>query len=255
VCNVLDVEPAPSLFLTQMPYTNAVTIGSTKPIVVLNSETLVVLDDAGLRVVLAHEAAHVLSDHVLYGTALQILLSLGANVRLPLLAGLPLVALRSALLEWWRGAELSCDRAAAIVTRDPMSVCRTLMVMTAGAAADRLDLDAFMRQGLDYDEHATGLDRVTKLLSQLNLTHPLPVRRTHELLTWVRAGDYDRITGGDYLHRGHEPPPRDEAQAAAGYYAQRVQDAVASVGQSVNEVGKSLGDWLRRQGGGEGDGD
>jgi Zn-dependent protease with chaperone function len=249
-CNVLDLRPAPALFLTQVPVTNAVTIGATEPIVVLNSETVALLDDRALRVVLAHEAAHVLSDHVLYGTALQILVSLGSNVRLPLLAGLPLMAIRSALLEWWRAAELSCDRAAAIVTRDPLAVCRTLMVMTGGAAADRLDLDAFMKQGLDYDEQATGLDRVSKLLVQLNLTHPLPVRRTHELLTWVRSGDYDRIVGGDFPQRGDEPSPREEAAAAATHYAQRVQDAVTGLGQSVNDVGQALGDWLKRQQGG-----
>jgi Zn-dependent protease with chaperone function len=70
-------------------------------------------------VVLAHEAAHLHSDHVLYRTALLILLQIGTSVRLPLLAGLPLLAIQYALLEWSRAAELSCDRAAALVTRDP----------------------------------------------------------------------------------------------------------------------------------------
>ncbi|HSD78598.1 MAG TPA: M48 family metallopeptidase [Solirubrobacteraceae bacterium] len=250
VVNVLDLEPVPDLYLTQYPVTNALTIGSKRPIVVLHSETVRALDDTGLRVVLAHEAAHVLSDHVLYGTALQILAAIGAGVRLPVLAGLPLLAIRAALLEWSRAAELSCDRAAALVTRAPLAVCRTLMIMTAGAAADRLDLDAFMKQGLDYDEHASGFDRVSKLLFDMGLTHPLPVRRTHELLTWVRSGDYDRVVAGEYVRRGHEPGARDEAAGAAAHYAGRVQDAVQSVGQSVNDVGKALGDWLSRQGGG-----
>src|SRR3954447_23484263 len=100
------------------------------------------------------------------------------------------------------------------------------MATTAGAATDRLDLDAFMKQGLDYDEHATGLDRASRLLVHLNLNHPLPVRRTPELLTWVRLGAYDRIVGGDYARRGDEPGARAEAEAAASHYARRVQDAV-----------------------------
>ena len=74
------------------------------------------------------------------------------GVRLPLLAGLPLLAIQLALLEWFRGAELSCDRAAALVTRDPMAVCRALMVISAGEAADDLNLDAFIEQAMDYDE-------------------------------------------------------------------------------------------------------
>ena len=108
VCNVLDLADVPGLYLAQAPTTNALTIGAKNPIVVLNSETLQLLDDTGLRVVLAHEAAHVLSGHVLYGTALQILAGLGSGVRLPVLAGLPLRAIRAALLEWSRAAELSC---------------------------------------------------------------------------------------------------------------------------------------------------
>src|SRR5689334_5688519 len=87
--NVLDIPEVPDLYLTQYPITNAAIFGSAKPILVLNSETVRLLDDEGLRAVMAHEAAHVLSDHVLYGTALQILIRLGMSVRLPLLAGLP----------------------------------------------------------------------------------------------------------------------------------------------------------------------
>jgi Zn-dependent protease with chaperone function len=249
VLNVLDVEPVPDLYLTQWPVVNAAVIGSKRPIVVLNSSTVDLLGDQGLRVVLAHEGAHILSDHVLYGTALQILLGLGSGVRLPLLAGLPVLAIRAALLEWARAAELSCDRAAAVVTRDPLAVCRTFMVIAGGTAAERLDLDAFMQQGLDYDEHASGFDRVSKLLYDLNLTHPLPVRRTHELLTWVRGGDYDRVVDGAYPRRGGEAGVREEADAAAAHYAGRVQDAMGSVGQSITDVGDALGDWLRRQSG------
>ena len=33
----------------------------------------------------------------------------------------------------------------------------------------------------------------------LNITHPMPVRRTHEVLNWVRAGDYDRVKDGSYV--------------------------------------------------------
>ena len=106
-----------------------------------------------------------------------------------------------------------------------------------------------MQQGIDYDEHASGFDRVSKLLYDLNLTHPLPVRRTHELLTWVRGGDYDRVVDGAYPRRGGEPGVREEADAAAAHYAGRVQDAMGTVGQSINDVGEALGDWLRRQSG------
>ncbi|HEX2103198.1 MAG TPA: M48 family metallopeptidase [Solirubrobacteraceae bacterium] len=247
VFHVLDLDEVPDLYLTQYPLANAMVFGSGRPVIVMNSELVQLLDTDGLRAVIAHEATHVLSDHVLYQTALVILLQLGASIRLPVFAGLPLLAIRAALLEWSRAAELSCDRGAALVTRDPMAVCRTLMTLAGGAAVDELSLDAFMKQGLDYDEKGSGLDRLTRLLMHLNITHPMPVRRTHQLLNWVRSGDYDRIKDGSYVRRGQEPPLREEAEAAQSHYGQRVRDAFKDAGDSLNDVGEQLGDWLARQ--------
>ena len=249
VFHTLDLDDeVPELYLTQFPFANAYTIGSKKPIVVLNSQLLQLLDDSGRRAVLAHEAAHVHSDHVLYQTALVILMQLGTR-GLPVLAGLPLLAIRLALLEWFRAAELSCDRAAALVTRDATAVCRSLMVLSAGAAAEDLSLDAFIAQAADYDEGGSGVERLTKLINDLGLTHPMPVRRVRELLDWVRSGEYDRIVGGEYLRRGEEPPLRDEADSAGSHYAERIGDAFQSAGESIGDVGNQLRDWLDRQGG------
>jgi Zn-dependent protease with chaperone function len=246
VFNTLDMERVPDLYMTQFPLANAYAIGTDRPIVVLNSEIVRLLDDDGRRVVLAHEAAHVHSDHVLYRTALLILLLLGNAVRLPILAGLPLLAIRLALLEWSRAAELSCDRAAGLVTRDPQAVCRALMVMSAGEAADELSLDAFIAQGMDYSEGGTGLERLTKLMQDLQITHPMPVRRVRMLLDWVREGEYDRMVRGDYLRVGEEPSAREEADAAGVFYADRVAGAFQAAGSSIEDVGRQLGDWLKK---------
>jgi Zn-dependent protease with chaperone function len=245
VFNALDLADVPDLYLTQWPFANAMTIGAGRPIVVLNSELVRLLDADGQRAVLAHEAAHVHSDHVLYQTALVILLRLSAN--LPVLAGLPLMPIRYALLEWFRAAELSCDRAAALLTRDPQAVCRSLMVLSAGAAAEHLNLDAFIKQGLDYDEQGTGLERLSRLFQDLNVTHPMPVKRVRELLDWVREGDYDRIVGGEYLRIGDEPPLREEGDSAAAHYGERVKGAFDKAGTSIGEVGEQLSDWLEKR--------
>jgi Zn-dependent protease with chaperone function len=245
VFNVLDIPEVPDLYLTQWPLANAMTIGAGEPMIVLNSELVRLLDTDGLRAVVAHEATHVLAEHVLYGTALEILMRLSA--RLPLLAGLPFMAVRAALLEWARAAELTCDRGAAVVTRQPMAVCRALMTIAAGEAATDLNLDAFIAQGLDYREKGSGLEKLTRMLIDLNITHPMPVRRIHELLKWVREGDYDRIVDGEYIRRGEEPPPRDEAEAAGAHYGDRVRDALRGAGESVQEVGQQLSDWLAKQ--------
>jgi Zn-dependent protease with chaperone function len=245
--HALDLDDVvPDLYLTQFPFANAFTFGVGRPVVVLQSELVRLLDDEGRRAVLAHEAAHVHSDHVLYQTALLILVRLGSG-SLPALAGLPLLAIRLALLEWFRAAELSCDRAAALVTRDATAVCRSLMVLSAGAAAEDLSLDAFIAQATEYDEGGRGLERLTKLMNDLNVTHPLPVRRVRQLLDWVRSGEFDRIVGGEYLRLGEEPPLREEADAASSHYGKRIGEVFQQAGSSIAEVGEQLGEWLSRQ--------
>jgi len=236
----------PDLYLTQFPLANAATFGTERPVVILNSELVRLLDEDGRRAVLAHEAAHIHADHVLYQTALLILLRVG-TAGLPAFAGLPLLAIRLALLEWSRGAELSCDRAAAIVTRDPLAVCRALMILTGGTAAAELNLDAFIAQAMDYDIGGKGLERITKLMQDMGVTHPLPVRRVRMLLEWVRQGEYDRIIGGEYLRKGEEPPLRAEADAAQAHYSERIGDAFSQAGSSIAEAGDQLSKWLARQ--------
>ena len=129
------------------------------------------------------------------------------------------------------------------------------MVISAGEASADLNLDAFIAQAMDYSEGGKGLEKLTRLMADMGLTHPMPVRRVRLLLEWVREGEYDRIVDGDYIRRGHEPPLRDEADAAQEHYAKRVTDAFQQAGSSINEVGQQLGDWLSRQRGGGSGGD
>jgi Zn-dependent protease with chaperone function len=244
VLGVLDISEEYDLYMTAEPIANAMAVGAGKPILVLNSGTVELLGEDQLEAVLAHEVAHILSDHVLYRTALQILLRITGQ-RLPMGAGLPLMAVQHALLEWSRATELTCDRAAAIVTRDPRNVCKMLMTMSAGGRADELNLDAFMRQAMEYTETGDGLDRLQRLLTDMRQTHSLPVKRVHELLAWVRDGEYDRIVGGEYVRRGQERPARDEAADAASHYSERFKDLFREAGTHVNSAGQQLSDWLK----------
>jgi Zn-dependent protease with chaperone function len=244
VLTVLDIPESYDLYMTAEPVANAMAIGAGKPIIVLNSGTVDLLGEDALEAVIAHEMAHILSNHVLYRTALEILLRITGQ-RLPMGAGLPLMAVQHALLEWSRATELTCDRAAAIVTRDPRGVCKLLMTMAAGARAEDLNLDAFMRQAMDYTETGDGLDRLQRLLTDMRQTHALPVKRVHELLSWVRDGEYDRIVGGEYVKRGQERPAREEAADAASHYSERFKELFREAGEHVNSAGQQLSDWLR----------
>jgi hypothetical protein len=221
---------------------NAMVIGAGRPIVIVQSELIRLLDGEGQRAVFAHEAGHLLADHVLYRTALDILLRLGNNTPVPL----PLFPIRAALLEWFRASELSCDRAAALVTRDPTTVCRVLMTMAAGAEAEHLNLDAFMAQGIDYGEKGNALEKLSRLMLNLNVTHAMPVKRASELMAWVRSGDYDRIVGGEYPRRTDPVKPLDDAAAAATHYAERMKSRFADFGTTIGEAGEQASEWLSK---------
>jgi Zn-dependent protease with chaperone function len=250
----LDIDEIPDLYMAQMPIINAITVGADRPMVVLHSQTVNVLDENELRTVLGHEAGHILSDHVMYATALMILLTvpMATLMRLPFFAGLPLLAVKLALLEWFRAAELSCDRAATLVNRSPMTTCQTLMVIAGGAASRKLSLDAFVRQAAEYEEVEPGFDKFTRFRAELNQTHPFPVRRVSELMKWVRSGEYDRVMAGEYRRRGDANQPREDAGDAAEFYAERFRNIFREVGEGVNKAGDKVSDaadrlagWIR----------
>jgi Zn-dependent protease with chaperone function len=255
VCARLDLPERYDLYLTQFPVTNAAAIGAGKPMVVLNSRCVDLLDELELRTVLGHEAGHILSDHVLYRTALLILIQLSGATRLPFVAGLPLLAVKLALLEWFRTAELSSDRAATLVNRDPLATCRTMMVLAGGVSARKLDLDAFIRQANDYEEWSSGWDKLNRLRAQLSLTHSYPVRRVKEVTAWVQSGDYDRIVAGEYPTRDQQADARKEAGDAVEFYKERFRKifnefGVDRVQERASDAAGKLSDWLKPKNGG-----
>ena len=203
----LDMRRRPPLYMTQFPFANAMAIGVKRPIVVVNSELVrAARRAAAARGVRARGVAHPLRPPAVRHRARDPQRAARSG-RLPL----PLVPIRTALLEWSRAAELSCDRAAALVTRDPLAVCRTFMSLAGGAMVDQLDLDAFMKQGMEYTEEGTGLERLTRLLTDLGVTHPLPVRRTHELM---KLGSRGRLR--PHRRRRVRPPRRAGRSALRG---------------------------------------
>jgi Zn-dependent protease with chaperone function len=242
----LDMSQTYDLYLTQYPFANAAAIGSGKPMVVVNSELVQLLEDDELRAVLGHEVGHILSDHVLYRTALLILLQMTSFGPLPLLGGLPLLAVRTALLEWSRAAELSADRAAVLVTRDPLVTCRVLMVLAGGRSSRELNLDAFLRQATEYHEWESGWDKISRFFVERRVGHAYPVRRLSELMKWIQSGAYDRIIDGVYPKRGEDAGPRTEAGDAVEYYTRRFKTIFREAGEGVEKAGEKLSDWLRR---------
>ncbi len=199
-CTTLGVD-MPDLFIQQNPVVNAFTFGVDKPYIVLHSALLERLSEDETLAVIAHEVGHIHSEHVLYLTAAR-LMELLANASVAaLLPGSEIIkfivsaGISSALLAWARRAELSCDRAALLVTQDPHAVGRTMMKLAGGTFASKIDYDLFLEQGREfqknYDEKF--LDKFWANVVNAGLTHPLPVWRVAEILTWVESGQYAEL--------------------------------------------------------------
>ena len=255
VKRILDMPGDYDLYVSSSLRWNALTIGSQNPMLVIGSDLLVQLGPGEQRTIIAHELGHILSDHVMYTTALNVLLAAGNG--LPMGLGLPLRAVRAVLLEWMRAAELSCDRAATLAVRDPRIVCRALMVVAGGLSADKLDLDAFMAQAMEYESWDDSHDRVRRFFNEINATHANAVRRVSEVMRWVQSGEYDRIVRGEYRRRGDETKVREEASEAMEFYAERFRSMFRELGENVTNLGSQMGDmsqqvadWIRNRGSG-----
>ncbi len=198
-CTTLGVD-MPELFVQQNPVVNAFTGGVEKPIIVLHSALIERLNDEETLAVIAHEVGHIHAEHVLYLTAAQLILALA---HIPL-ASLPVAGIikdilsatmRGALLAWMRRAELSCDRAALLVTQDPHVIGRTMMKLAGGTFASRIDYDQFLEQAREfqktYDEK--WLDKFWADIINAGLSHPFPIWRVSEILKWVEDGEYEEV--------------------------------------------------------------
>ncbi len=242
----LDLSRTPDLYVINDPKVNAMAIGAKTPIVVVNSSLLNSYTPAETQAVLAHEVGHVLSEHTYYTTAL-VLLHQFMEGALPksLLLGLPVRGMYYALLEWARAAEMSSDRAAALVMGDPLVPCHVLMRL-AGGALPGMNFDAFLEQADAYEEEDDLFSRQARFWSELSLTHPVAVRRVKELNAWVRSGEFDRIMSGEYVRRGDESPPSAEFDAAVSHYRERFSGVLERTAGGVQGLGRQLGDWLKR---------
>ena len=247
----------PELYVTQTPFVNAGAVGFERPFIVLNSGLLELMDAEEQRFIIAHELGHVMSGHVTYRTIAVIILTIGLG-NLPFLAGVALLPFQLALLEWYRKAELSCDRAGLLGIREPRSAYRSFLKMAGGksetaAGFDPLDVDAFLAQAAEYDTQSGAWDTVLKVVNTALRDHPFNTVRVAELQRWVESGAYERVLAGDYVRRGGEGERdlRADYDAAAGYYGEQWRTATDGLKDSLGRATSAFRDAFRGAKGGE----
>ncbi len=242
---ILDIDPIPEMFVMRDPDTNAVTLGIDKPFIMLTSGLVAAADPEALRVAIGHELGHALSGHVLYRTVLFRLLRMSNAM-----AWLPggywgIRAVIAALMEWYRKAELSADRAGLLCSQDPAASLRLHMIIAGANSPDDVDTAEFLRQAADYESSGDVRDSVLKMINTVNLTHPLAVVRAAELQRWAASEEYRAILTGSYPRRDDEQPAgawRDDMKTAARSYRDTVKTSADPLAKVLGDVGGVLSD-------------
>ena len=243
VKTTLDWEKDVELYVSQTPIANAMAVGFDEPFIVIHSGTMSLLNDDEQRVVLGHELGHVMSGHALYHTILYLIVLFGfAN--LPFLAGIALLPIRLALMEWYRKSELSSDRAGFLACQNREDSLSVNMKFAGGGEASSMDLDVYMEQAKEYAEGGGPLDTIYKILNTLDLDHPFSSMRAAELQKWIDEGEYDKIVvDGQYTHRGTEEEDRPltaDIGEAAQYYGREAKETVGQVFEAAKKAGEAF---------------
>ncbi len=240
----LDVVELPELYVTQDPIINGSAIGLDKPFIVVTTGAIERLDDDELRAMLGHEIGHVRSGHAVYKTILMILTRWAASLSWLPVGAIALRAIITAMLEWWRKAELSADRAGLLAGQDPAASLRLLMKLAGGGDLSQIDTAAFLEQAAEYESGGDLRDSIHKIGMTLGSTHPVPVARASELRKWVDSGAYAEILAGDYPRRDSDGDASvsDDVKAAATSYRETFSNSQDPLVGLLRKLGDGAGD-------------
>jgi Zn-dependent protease with chaperone function len=243
-CYILDLGKVPPMYVTQDPRPSAMCIGLDEPIIVVTTGLVELLDEEEMRFVVGHEVGHALSGHAVYRTILLFLTNLALKVAWIPLGNVAIMAIVTALREWFRKSELSADRAGLLAGQDPQAAMRSLMKLAGGNHLHEMNVDAFLEQAEEYEAGGDLRDSVLKILNVLPRTHPFTTIRAAELKKWAESRDYQRIMDGHYEKRDGDrgTSVSDSFRQSANHYAHSVRTSRDPLMALVRDIAGGAGD-------------
>ncbi|NML49130.1 M48 family metallopeptidase [Streptomyces sp. R302] len=250
-CYILDLDKVPPMYVTQDPVPNAMCVGLDEPVIVLTTGLVELLDEEEMRAVVGHEVGHALSGHAVYRTVLLFLTNVALKVAWIPLGNVAVMAIVTALREWFRKSELSADRAGLLVGQDLRASMRGLMKIAGGNHLHEMNVDAFLAQADEYEKAGDLRDSVLKILNVLPRSHPFTTVRAAELKKWSESRDYQRLMDGRYPKRSEDKDTSvtDSFRESAGHYAQTVKDSKDPLIKLVGDIAGGAGDLAGDLGG------
>jgi Zn-dependent protease with chaperone function len=177
----------PQVFVVNSPTFNAGTLGTNDDsFIMVHSALLEQYSDEELLTVIGHECGHIHNSHVAYLTALHYLTYM-AGMFVPWILQPALVALRT----WSRRAEITCDRAGMLVSRDQQAAERAITKLAVGSRKlyEEFNLDAFLEQ---HEEGTHGIGKYMEVFA----THPWLPKRVLAMRVFGDSQLYRTAVGG-----------------------------------------------------------
>ena len=175
--------PVPTIYVAQSPALTASTYGTTDDSFILLDSALVDhFTDEELAFVIGHECGHIQNGHVLYLTAAHYLKTV-ASTMIRWAAAPATVALNT----WSRRAEITCDRAGLLVTKDLDLAVRCMIKLAVGSQRlyEQINPDEYLKQ---LEESQRGLGRFSEALQ----AHPYYPKRVEALRLFAESEYYQR---------------------------------------------------------------
>ncbi|MFE5871322.1 M48 family metallopeptidase [Streptomyces roseifaciens] len=243
-CYILDLPKVPPMYVTQDPQPNAMCIGLDEPVIVVTTGLVELLDEEEMRAVVGHEVGHALSGHAVYRTILLFLTNFAVKVAWIPLGNVAIMAIVTALREWFRKSELSADRAGLLVGQDVRASMRGLMKLAGGNNLHEMNVDAFLAQAEEYEAGGDLRDSVLKIMNMLPRSHPFTTVRAAELKKWSESRDFQRIMDGHYPRRTEDKDTSvtDSLRESANHYAESVRSSKDPLMGLVRDIAGGAGD-------------
>lgn len=251
----LDMGVLPELYVVQDSRVNAYTFGVEKCSIAVSAGLLDLMSGDEITCILAHELGHIKANHVLYKTASRLLLTLADSIAHKTfgLGGIVLYPVQLALLRWDRASELSSDRAALLVVKNPMVVLNTMMKLAGGTSTlvSELNIKAFIDQAEGYEktQDEGPLGKYIAVMNSMFNTHPFPIWRAREIIDWVSNGDYFKILQGNFqksIKIGPHACPRCGQEVMGEIFCDHCRqdsDQKQAYGEKIDKALDSLRSW------------
>lgn len=192
-CQILDLKAIPDLYIEWGYSINACTVGSEKPIIILNSGLIDLCDDEEIMFIVGHECGHIKSDHMIYHMMAQVINNIIDSIPFGNIAAAPL---QYALYYWSRMSEFTADRAGLLCCQNEDAAIRAFMKMAGTPIKEfnNLNYETFIQQATEFKQlDYEALNKVIKFISIANASHPWTVMRAAELLNWIESRAYNTI--------------------------------------------------------------